>query len=67
EYLIKDIKGGGDAEMTQTTYYSDYKEFQGTRQPTRLLIEREGKKFSDTHMTEVKLLEKVDNSTFDRP
>jgi hypothetical protein len=66
EYLIKDIKGGGK-EMTQTNLYYDYQEFQGTRHPTRLVIERDGKKFTDTHLTEIQLLEKLDDSTFDRP
>src|SRR5262245_1285202 len=66
EYLIKDIKGGGK-EMTQTNLYYDYQEFQGTRHPTRLVIERDGKKFTDTQLTEIQLLEKLDDSTFDRP
>jgi hypothetical protein len=67
EYLIKDIKGGGDKEMLQTNLYYDYKEFQGTRHPTRLITERDGKKFSDTQLTELQLLEELDNSTFDQP
>ena len=66
EYLIKDIKGGGK-EMTQTNLYYDYQEFQGTRHPTRLVIERDGKKFTDSRLTEIQLLEKLDDSTFDRP
>jgi hypothetical protein len=67
EYLIKDIKGGGDKEMLQTNLYYDYKEFQGTRLPTRLVTERDGKKYSDTQLTELQLLEELDTSTFDRP
>src|SRR5262245_38646690 len=67
EYVIKDIKGGGDKEMMQTNLYYDYKEFQGTRHATRLVTERDGKKFTDTQLTELQLLEKLDDSTFDRP
>jgi hypothetical protein len=67
EYIVKDIKTSGDMEITQTSLYSEYKEIQGTRQPTRLVIERDGKKFTDTQMTEIQLLEKVDDSTFSRP
>ncbi|MCI0637805.1 MAG: hypothetical protein L0Y72_28805 [Gemmataceae bacterium] len=67
EYVVKDIKAGGDTEITQTTFYHDYKESQGIRHPTKLLIERDGKKFSDTLMSEIQLFEKVDNSTFNRP
>ena len=33
----------------------------------RHLVERDGEKFSDTRLTEVRLEEKVDDSTFDRP
>ena len=67
EFVIKDIKGGGDKEMIQTNLYQDYKEFQGTRHPTHLVTERDGKKFTDTQVTELQLLEQLDNSTFDRP
>jgi hypothetical protein len=66
EYTVKDIKGGG-TELTQTTFYSEYKDFQGTRHPTHLVIDRDGKKFSDTQVTEIQLLEKVDDSTFEQP
>jgi hypothetical protein len=67
EYVIKDIKTSGDTEITQTTLYSEYKEFQGTRQPARIVTERDGKKFSEMQVNEIQLLEKVDNSTFERP
>jgi len=53
--------------MTQTNLYYDYQEFQGTRHPTRLVIERDGKKFTDTQLTETQLVEKLDDSTFGRP
>ena len=67
EFVIKDIKGGGDMEMIQTNLYYDYKEFQGTRHPTRVVTERDGKNFTDTLLTEVQLLEQLDQSTFERP
>jgi len=67
EFNIKDIKGGGDREMTQTNFYYDYKEFQGVRHPTRMVTERDSKKFIETRLTEMQLAEKLDDSTFDRP
>jgi hypothetical protein len=67
EFMIKDIKNSGDKEIAQASYYSDYKEFQGTRHPTRSIIERDGKKFVDTQVSELQLLEKLDESTFNRP
>jgi hypothetical protein len=54
-------------EMIQTNLYYDYKEFQGTRHPTRVVTERDGKNFTDTLLTEVQLLEQLDQSTFERP
>jgi len=67
EFNIKDIKSGGDREMTQTSFYYDYKEFQGARQPTRMVTERDGKKFIETRVTEMQLAEKLDDTVFDRP
>jgi hypothetical protein len=67
EFMVKDIKTSGDKEIMQANLYSDYKEFQGTRHPTRLITERDGKKFTDTQLTELQLVEKLDSSTFDRP
>ena len=67
EFNVKDIKGGGDREMNQTSFYSEYKEFQGARHPTRLVTERDGKKFTDTRLTELQLAEKLNDATFDRP
>jgi hypothetical protein len=66
EYIIKDIMAGGK-EVTQANFYSDYKEFEGTRHPTRMIIERDGKKFTEIQMTEIQVLEKLDDSTFERP
>jgi hypothetical protein len=66
EQVIKDIIAGGN-EANQVVFYSDYKEFQGTRQPTRILVERDGAKFTDTQVTELRLQENADSGTFDRP
>ena len=67
EYMIKDIKGSGEQEISQTIFYFDYKEFQGPRLPSRMVIERDAKKFVDIHLTDIQLLERLDDSTFDRP
>jgi hypothetical protein len=67
EYMIKDIKFSGDQEISQTNFYFDYKEFQGPRLPTRMVIERDAKKYVDIHLTDIQLLERLDDSTFDRP
>jgi hypothetical protein len=67
EFNVKDIKGGGDREMNQTSFYYDYKEFQGARHPTRMVIERDGKKYIETRLTDMHLAEKLDDATFERP
>ena len=67
EFNIKDIKGGGDREMPQTNFFYDYKEFQGIRQPTRLVTERDGKKFIEARLTDMQPAEKLDDATFERP
>jgi hypothetical protein len=66
EYIVKDFQAGAK-EVNQANFYSEYKEFQGTRHPTRVSIERDGKKYVDAQMTEIQLLEKLDDSMFDRP
>lgn len=67
EYMIKDLKNSGDKEITQASYYSEYKEFDGTRQPTRIIVERDGKVFTDIQLTEFQPLEKIDDGAFERP
>jgi hypothetical protein len=67
EFNVKDIKGSGDREIAQANFYYDYKEFQGVRHPTRMVTERDGKKFIDTRLTEMQLAEKLDDTVFGRP
>ena len=45
----------------QETFASDYKEFDGVKQPTKVLIKNDGEKFMEFQITEFKVLEKVDD------
>jgi hypothetical protein len=59
---------GGDNEVPQETFYEDYKKMDGFMVPTKIRIKRDGKKFVDvTETTEVKYLEKLDDSEFEKP
>src|SRR5262249_13660389 len=52
EMTVKNVEDGSNKEMTQETLYSDYKEFQGTKQPTKLLAKRDGKRYVEGELSE---------------
>jgi hypothetical protein len=57
----------GGAEVSQETFFDDYKEVDGVQQPMKLLIKRDSKDYLDAEISEVKLHEKLDDKTFDKP
>lgn len=67
EHVVKDVKGGGDKELTEETFFSEYKDFGGAKQPTKIDIKREGKLYVDVVVTEISPQEKLEKSTFERP
>ncbi len=66
EVTVKDVEGGGQ-ELMQEALYDGYKEFQGVKQPTKLTIRRDGKRYVEAEITEYRLEEKVDASLFAEP
>jgi hypothetical protein len=54
-------------EITQKTSLKEYKEIEGIKRPTRIVIERDGNKFLDMEILEVKLLDKLDDNEFQQP
>jgi hypothetical protein len=66
ETVVKDLMAGGK-EVTQETLYADYKEVSGVQVPMKLVINRDGKKYVESELTEVELKEKLDDSVFDKP
>jgi hypothetical protein len=59
---------GSDKEVPAETFFMDYKEQDGVKHPMKLVYKQDGKKFVEvTETTEFKLLEKVDDSEFDKP
>jgi hypothetical protein len=61
---VKDFSGD---EFTQTTSYTDYKEFQGIKKATKVEAKRDGEKFQVSEITEFKILDSVDPKTFAEP
>jgi hypothetical protein len=51
-------------EINQEKFYSDYKDFDGIKRPTKVVVNRDGKKFMEVEVTELKNLEKLDDSVF---
>ena len=54
----------GGKEFTQETLYSDFKEIHGVKQPTKLLLKRDGEKYLDGAISDVEVHEKLDDATF---
>jgi hypothetical protein len=67
EYQVKDIQGGANKEMQQETFFTDYKDFKGSKYPTKITINRDGKRYVEAVMTEVRPLETVDDALFAKP
>jgi hypothetical protein len=54
-------------EFTIETTFADYKELDGIRKATKIESKRNGEKFLEAEITEFKILDKVDATTFQRP
>jgi hypothetical protein len=66
ETRAKDVMQGGQ-EYTSTTLHSDHKKVEGRMVAHKVNVERDGKPFVDTEVTEVKISEKLDDNLFDKP
>src|SRR5262249_49807805 len=51
------LSPGGDKEVTQEKYFSDMKEVDGIRMPSRIVIEHDGKPFMELDISDVKMFE----------
>lgn len=68
--LVKSQKRARDPGMQQVdaeAFYQDYKDVSGVKQAMKVLVKHDGKKFLTAEMTEIKLLEKLDDSIFTKP
>jgi hypothetical protein len=65
EMRATDVLGG--QETAEEKILSDYKEMDGLPRPTKVAVLRDGKKLMDLEVTEVKILDKLEDSTFAKP
>ncbi len=54
-------------EVAQEMIFDDYKEQDGHLSPRRLTMIREGKKFLEKEITEIKFVDRIDDSVFAKP
>jgi len=57
-------EGGAQVDVYQESYPSEYKKVNGVQVATKLVVQNEGKKFMTLNMSDVELLEKLDDSEF---
>jgi len=62
----KDTMADGK-EFTAESLYSDHKKVDGLMVPYKIEVKRDGKKFVESEVTEVKFSEKLDDSVFAKP
>ena len=65
--LVAKVVGFQGNEHTQETTYKDYKDLDGIKKATKIESKRDGEDFSKSEITEFKVLEKVEPSTFSEP
>ncbi len=63
--LVKESAEG--QEKSLEIGFGEYKDFDGLKHFTKIVIQRDGKKLMDIELSEVKLAEKLDENAFDRP
>jgi hypothetical protein len=66
ERRVKDQMAGGQ-EVTEERLLDDYKEVAGVQHPTKVVVKRDGKDYSDNEVTDFQVVEKLDDSVFAKP
>jgi hypothetical protein len=61
------LKNDQGQEVNQEIYYSKYKEIEGSKQPSKLVIHHDGKPFVDAEFSEVTLSKSLDAALFGKP
>jgi hypothetical protein len=65
EIRVKDEESG--MEVNQESTYSDFKEIDGIKEPTKIVVKKDGKPFVEATVEQVKREEKADDSIFAKP
>jgi RNA polymerase sigma factor (sigma-70 family) len=61
------VDDGAGGQVTQEEFFSDYKETDRVKLPRKLVTYADGKKIAEASITEVQILDKVEDKEFDRP
>jgi hypothetical protein len=59
--------GPNNSEVTSESYFHDYKDVSGVKLPMKQITNHDGAKFLEITITDTKVMEKVDDSTFAKP
>jgi hypothetical protein len=66
EYTTHSTELGGK-EVTQELLFSDFKDVDGVQHPMKVLINRDGKKYVEAELSDLKYVEKLDDRDFAKP
>jgi hypothetical protein len=67
EMRVKDVQNGGDTELTQETFYEDFKKEGDVQVAHKLTIKRDGKLYVEGEVTDFNAQDKLDDSVFAKP
>jgi hypothetical protein len=59
--------GAAKKELRQEEFYSDFKDIEGFRRPTKMVVLRDGRKLMEAELVEVKYFSKIDDAEFEKP
>jgi hypothetical protein len=59
--------GAPKKELRQEEFYSDFKDIEGFRRPTKMVVLRDGRKLMEAELVEVKYFSKIDDAEFEKP
>jgi hypothetical protein len=66
ENTVRDSMAGFK-EANQEVFYADYKEFDGVKHATKIKLLRDGKRYVEAEITEIRPQERLDDSLFAKP
>lgn len=64
---ISRVPSAAGGEVTQQKVYGNFKDFDGARRPTRVIVFRDGSPYLEFEVTELRALEKLPDATFAAP
>lgn len=66
EHQVKDFQEGGK-EYNQEYFMSEFKDNDGVKAPSKMIVHRDGKPYLEIEMTEFKHVDSLDDSLFEKP